>query len=63
MGRVGAIRDSSGHADMIQDLNDLSVLGNRNKGPLEMIKFDMSILEKAAETSDEMARLLTTATS
>lgn len=52
------------HPRMIQDLNDLGVLGLANRQLLEAIGFDMSLLEKAAQTSTEMASLLAqTATS
>jgi len=58
LGRVDEISDGGGHADMIQDLNDLSVLGKNNSEQLEAINLDLSILEQAAQTSDEMANLL-----
>jgi len=57
-GRVGAIADGNGHADMIQDLNDLSVLGKDNQELLTKINFDMSLLDLAAQKADEMATLL-----
>lgn len=46
------------HADMIQDLNDLSVLGKGYPEYLEAINFDMPLLDKAAQWSGEMAALL-----
>jgi hypothetical protein len=46
------------HASMIQGLNDLAVLGKNNPGLLEAIHFDGSLLDKAAQTADEMAPLL-----
>jgi len=54
--RTNSLRKS--HPRMIQDLNDLSVLGRGNRQLLEAIGFDMSLLEKAAQTSTEMASLL-----
>ncbi len=45
------------YSDMIQDLNDLSVLGNANKELLEAVRMDMSLLDEAARTSDEMGSL------
>ncbi len=57
--RVSAIGEDAGHSDMIQDLNDLSVLGKANPEPLKAIGFDMSLLDEAARISDEMANLLT----
>lgn len=56
--KVQKIADGNGHADMIQDLSDLSVLGTSNPVPLENINFDMTLLAKAAETSSAMADLL-----
>ena len=47
---------------MIQDLNDLSVLGNANTVLLEAIGFDITQLETAATQADEMAELLSQAT-
>lgn len=60
-GRVDAIAEGSSNADMIQDLNDLSVLGKSNPEPLTGISFDMKKLDTAASTSDEMADLLAAA--
>jgi hypothetical protein len=39
---VSAITDGSGHADMIQDLNDIAVLGRENPDPLTAIGFDLT---------------------
>jgi hypothetical protein len=60
-GRVQAIAEGSGDADMIQDLSDLAVHGKNNPGPLAEIKFDMKLLDEAASKSDELASLLATA--
>lgn len=57
-GRVSAIADGNGHADMIQDLNDLSVLGKDNQELLAKINFDLSLLDLAAQKADEMGTLL-----
>lgn len=46
------------HANMIQALNDLSLLGKKNVELLEAVRFDMSLLEKAAQTSSDMSTLL-----
>ncbi len=56
--RVAAIADGNGHADMIQDLNDLSVLGKENPDPLTAVSFDLTELDTSAATSDDMATLL-----
>lgn len=55
---VGNTSRLQNHPKMIQDLNDLSVLGKANRRLLEAIHFDMSLLEEAARTSAEMAVLL-----
>ena len=55
---VKAIRDGSGHADMIQDLNDLSVLGKANPELLGTINFNMKLLDNSAQMADELAPLL-----
>lgn len=56
--KVQKIAEGSGHADMLQDLNDASVLGEKYSEPLKLINFDMSLLPKAAKMSDELANLL-----
>ncbi len=61
LSRVSAIADGTGHADMIQDLNDLAVLGKANTEPLSVIGFDLTQLDTAATAADEMADLLATA--
>ncbi|HZJ35832.1 MAG TPA: hypothetical protein VFD29_04330 [Gillisia sp.] len=58
LSRVSAITDGSGHADMIQDLNDIAVLGRENTEPLAAIAFDITQLELAATRADELADLL-----
>jgi hypothetical protein len=58
MKAVRAISPIGGHAKMIKDLNDLSILGKDNTRLLEAINFDLSLLDKAAQTSREMAVLL-----
>lgn len=58
LSRVSAITDGNGHADMIQDLNDIAVLGRNNPDPLTGIGFDLAQLDVAATQADEMADLL-----
>lgn len=55
---VRAISPIGSHAKMMKDLNDLSLLGKDNTRLLEAINFDLSLLDKAAQTSGEMAVLL-----
>ncbi len=52
------VKKRKGHANMIQALNDLSALGEKNAALLEKVRFDMTLLDKATEISDEMAALL-----
>ena len=61
LSRVSGITDGTGHADMIQDLNDLAVLGRENPDALTAIGFDGAKLDEAATQADEMADLLATA--
>lgn len=56
--KVRKIAEGRSNADMIQDLNDLSVLGKGHPEYLEAINFDMTLLDKAALMSGEMAALL-----
>lgn len=56
--RVSAVGKKQGHSDMIQDLNDLAVLGKSNPAPLYAIGFKMALLDEASQISDEMATLL-----
>jgi len=51
-------KKGKGHADMIQALNDLSVLGKKNAGLLEAVRFDKTLLDKAAQTTEAMSGLL-----
>ena len=57
---LGTLRDTvkgRSHAEMIQALNDLSVLGKKNAALLEAVRFDMSLLDKAAQTAAAMSAL------
>jgi hypothetical protein len=57
IGRVNAFLEGSTHADMIQCLNDLSVLGRANQELLTNIGFDLTLLDLAAQKSDELASI------
>ena len=61
-GRVKEIADGNGHADMIQDLIILSILGKKNPGLLMGINFDMSLLDQASEMSARLTTLWAMAT-
>ena len=56
--KVRGISSGGGYADMIQDLVNLSILGQNHKEELGKINFDMSQLDTAMETADSMADLL-----
>ena len=58
LARVAEIAEGDSNADMIQDLNDLSLLGKSNTAPLESINFSLEKLEAAANASDELANIL-----
>jgi len=58
LARVAEIAEGDSNADMIQDLNDLSLLGKSNTAPLEAINFSPEKLEAAATASDELANIL-----
>ena len=59
--KVNVIDEGHTQADMIQDLNDLSVLGKNNIDLLSDIGFDIPLLDTAGTLSDEMADLLSEA--
>ena len=58
LSKAQKIAEGSGHADMIQDLSDLSVLGKANIEPLKNINLNLELLDQAAVLSEDMASLL-----
>lgn len=60
LNKVQAIEAGHGHADMIQDLSDLSVLGTANLPLLEAVGFDTAKLKTAETMASEMSVLLAT---
>lgn len=58
LSKVQKIAQGSSHADMVQDLSDLAVLGKAHPEPLKAISFDLTLLTKADQTSEAMANLL-----
>ena len=58
LGRVAAIAEGGSNADMVQDLNDIAVLGKENPEPLSGISFDLTQLDVAATKADGLADLL-----
>ena len=61
VGRVRAIDDGSGGADLVQDLSDLATLGRKNAGLLEAVGIDPDLLDRAVALSGELADLLAVA--
>ena len=58
LNKIKAIEDGTGHADMVQDLNDLAELGKANLLLLKAINFKHSKLELAATQATELSILL-----
>ncbi len=58
LARVAAIADGNGHVDMLQDLNDLAVLGRSQLPALAVIGLDAAVLEQAATLADDLTTLL-----
>ena len=56
--KLAAIKEGDSHADAVQDMANLSVLGKANLIPLEAIHFDVTLVDKAAEEADKMGGLL-----
>lgn len=59
--KVMRIRDGASHADMIQDLVELAVLGEKNPEPLTAIQFNLDILQQGRSVSHAMSELLAAA--
>lgn len=57
-GRVDEIAQGDTNADMVQDLNDLAVLGKAHTEELTVVGFDLPLLDLAADLSDRMGNLL-----
>jgi hypothetical protein len=58
MKAVRNISKGKSHDKMIRALNDLGVLGKKNLLLVGAVNFDMSLLDKAVQISNEMAKLL-----
>lgn len=56
--KVLRIREGGSNADMVQDLIELAVLGEKYPEPLAAINFDVAALAEARSTSQAMAELL-----
>lgn len=57
MQKLSKIKKGNSMDDMLMDLCSLSVLGKDNSKLLEAINFDLSLLDRAAETSERMAKV------
>lgn len=55
------IREGGSNADMIQDLLEEAVLGEKYPEPLAAINFDLNLLQQARTVSHTMSELLATA--
>ena len=53
-----SIGKGSSHADMIQDLSDLAILGKANSSALLAVGVDLELLNRAETLSEEMSILL-----
>ena len=58
LSRVAEIAEGSGNDDMLQDLNDLAVLGNEHTDLLTAVGCDLALLETAATKADTLAEVL-----
>lgn len=58
LARVDEIALGDTNSDMVQDLNDLSVLGKANPDLLTEVNFDLTLLDTAADLADRMGDLL-----
>lgn len=58
LSRVDEIAQGDTNSDMVQDLNDLAVLGKDHTDLLSVINFDLPLLDQATELSDGMGDLL-----
>jgi hypothetical protein len=59
--KVMRIREGASHADMVQDLVELAVLGEKHPQPLTAINFDLDRLQNARTLSHTMSELLAAA--
>ncbi len=62
LGRVQAIAEGNGDADMLQDLSDLAVLGRTYPAPLAAVNVDTALLDQADATCEALSPLLAAAT-
>jgi hypothetical protein len=58
---VKAVRKGAGGADMVMDLSSLVQLGKKYKAPLEVIKFDMALIDEAETLANRLGKLYASA--
>ncbi|HMA65644.1 MAG TPA: hypothetical protein VKO63_10615 [Chitinispirillaceae bacterium] len=58
LARVQEVAEGTTDADMILDLNTINHIGKNNPDELNAIRFDMKLLDTAAETAQQMQELL-----
>lgn len=58
LSRVQDVAEGTTDEDMILDLNTLNHIGKNNPDELNKIRFDMKLLDTAAETAQKMQELL-----
>ena len=56
--KVSRVREGNAHSDMIQDLIDLAILGEKNPEPLAEINYDVNLNALARTSSHSMSELL-----
>lgn len=59
--KITDIKEGDSHADAIEDLARLAVLGNENKEYIKVINYDLDNLEEATLMANEMGDILATA--
>ncbi len=57
LGKVKSITEGHSHADMIQDLAELNVLGHQTSELLAAINFDTLLLDQAAEKANALGEM------
>lgn len=60
--RISELYEGGTHAEMVHDLNNVSILGKANLVPLKAVGMDLTLLDQAAAMASEMAELFGKAT-
>jgi hypothetical protein len=56
--KVTRLREGNSNADMVQDLVELAILGEKHQEPLTAINFDLALLQQARTLSHSLLELL-----